>query len=282
LNPVLRSSTLRVDLHLHTTASDGRLSPTALVQLARARKIDIMAITDHDTTGGIAEALAAANGSPLLIPGIELSTAYDAEDADLLGYFINPADADLQTRLAALREGRVERARGMIERLADLGAPVDMQRVLAFAAGGTVGRPHIARALIEAGHVEGIGEAFERYLANGAPAYLSGDKLSPPEAIDLIHSAGGVAVLAHPALVDGYAALVERLVPAGLDGVEVAHPQNPNPVRANLRALARKYDLVMTGGSDFHRPEADSLGSVTPPPGCVPALRERMERYQSH
>jgi 3',5'-nucleoside bisphosphate phosphatase len=239
----------------------------------------VIAITDHDTTGGLAEAQSAASGAPILIPAIELSSEQDGEEIDILGYLIDPGNEVFQARLAQLREGRITRARGIVERLAALGVPIAIERVMELAK-GTVGRPHIARALVEAGHVEGIGEAFDRYLSSGAPAYLPGDKLSPSEAIDLIHSAGGVAVMAHPALVSGYAALVEQFVPLGLDGVEVAHPKNSNPVRANLRALAKKYDLVMTGGSDFHRPEADSLGSVTPPAGCVAALRERAQKYR--
>jgi len=264
---------------MHTTASDGALSPSALVQLARKRKIDIIAITDHDTTGGIPAAQAAAQGMPLLIPGIELSATAAGADVDILGYCIDPAQADFQARLCQSRAQRITRAGAMVERLAVLGAPIRLERVLELAAGGSVCRPHIAQALVEAGYVEGLREAFERYLGSSAPAYIPGDKLTPTEAIDLIHRAGGAAVLAHPALVPDYAALIERLVRAGLDGVEVAHPKNPNPVRANLRALAKKHDLVITGGSDFHRPEADLLGSVTPPAGCVEALQARAAIY---
>lgn len=267
-------------MHLHTTASDGVLQPAALVQLAHKRKIDIIAITDHDTTGGWAEAHEAANGSPLLIPAIELSAEHDGKDVDILGYFIDPANTAFQARLAQSRIDRVTRARAMVERLSDLGVPVAIERVLELADGGSVCRPHIARALVEAGHVEGLRDAFDRYLGNGAPAYLPGKKLTPLEALNLIHNAGGVAILAHPSLVPDYAVLIEALLPAGLDGVEVAHPKNPNPVRANLRALAKKHDLIMTGGSDFHRPEADSLGSMTPPAGCVQALQARAELYR--
>jgi len=255
------------------------LSPSALVQLARQRRLAIIAITDHDTTDGIAEAQSAAGLAPIVIPGIELSAEYEGADVDILGYFTDSANIAFQERLTQLREGRIKRARGMVGRLARLGVPVSMERVLELAR-GTVGRPHIAQALVEAGHAENLHEAFDRYLGNGAPAYLPGEKLSSAEAIDLIHTAGGAAVLAHPALVPDYATLIQRLVPAGLDGVELAHPKNPNPVRANLRALAKKHDLIMTGGSDFHRLEADSLGSVTPPSGCVPALRSCAEKYR--
>ena len=267
---------------MHTTASDGVLTPSALVQLVRARKIDIIAITDHDTTGAFIEAQAAAGEMPIIIPAIELSAEYYGADVDILGYYIDPANTIFQNRLEQSRRNRITRAQAMVEKLADLGVPVRFERVLELANGGSVCRPHIARALVEAGHVEGLRDAFDRYLGNGAPAYLPGDKLSPQAAIDLIHTAGGAAVLAHPALVPDYAALIEMLIPLGLDGVEVAHPKNPNPVRANLRGLAKKHDLIMTGGSDFHRPEADSLGSVTPPAGCVAQLRARAEVYRAN
>ncbi|MEO8606330.1 MAG: PHP domain-containing protein [Chloroflexota bacterium] len=265
---------------MHTTASDGVLSPSALVQLARTRKIDIIAITDHDTTGGLIEAQAAANGMPIIIPAIELSAEHEGADVDILGYCIDPANTIFQNRLALSRRNRITRAEAMVEKLADLGVPIRMERVLELANGGSVCRPHIARALVEAGHVEGLRDAFERYLGSGAPAYIPGDKLSLQEAIDLIHTAGGVAILAHPALVPDYLALIELMLPLGLDGVEVAHPKNPNPVRANLRGIAKKHNLIMTGGSDFHRPEADLLGSMTPPPGCVQALQARAEKYR--
>ncbi len=240
--------------------------------------MDVIAITDHDTIDGVVEAGAAIDGSPLLIPGVELSTSYDDGDLDILGYFIDPENLAFLSRLERLRAGRVERARQITARLDELGVPIQWERVLELA-NGSVGRPHIALALIEAGYVGDIGEAFQRYLRDGAPAYLPGEKLSPAEAIDLIHGAGGAAVMAHPGLVAGYARVVEQLVSAGLDGVEVWHPKNGGTTRANLRALAQKHGLVMTGGSDFHRPATDHIGSESPPPECVPALRERAEPY---
>jgi predicted metal-dependent phosphoesterase TrpH len=256
------------------------LQPAELVELARRHKIDVIAITDHDTTGGLAAAVAAAEGSPFLIPGIELSTEYQGEDVDILGYFIDPAETAFQERLGQLRAGRIKRARAMVELLERLNVPIAFERVLELAKGGSMCRPHLAQALVEAGHVEHISEAFQRYLGNGRLAYLPGQKLKPEEAIRLLHGAGGVAVLAHPALVTDYAAVVEKLVPMGLDGVEVLHPRNPMPVRANLRALAKRYKLVITGGSDFHRPGEGQIGSETLPPGVVAALRERAGRWQ--
>lgn len=265
----------RADLHLHTTASDGQLAPAELVELACARALEAIAITDHDTIAGVAEAQAAAHGRLLVLPGIELSAEDDGQDVHVLGYLLDAAAPGFQARLASFRDDRLTRAQRIVARLAALGCPIAWERVLALANGGAVGRPHIARALVEAGHVASMDEAFSRYLYTGGPAYVSRERLSPEAAVALIRGAGGAAVLAHPGLVAGYAPLVERLAAAGLDGVEVVHPKNPPDVRENLRALARRYDLVMTGGSDFHRPDEDILGGQTLPPGCVEALQAR-------
>ncbi len=276
--------TLRVDLHLHTTASDGQLSPTALVGLAQERGLDVIAITDHDTTNGIEEAQRAAQGSPVVIPGIELSAEDAGGDVHTLGYFMNIHEPVFQEQLVRFRDERLQRARRVVERLAALGLPVEWERVMAMADSGSVGRAHIARAMVEAGYVSTVKEAFDRYLQVGGPAYIVRRRLSPEEAIELIHGAGGVAVLAHPGLVPHYESLlIERLIPAGLDGIEVVHPDNPPPVEQRTRELAQQYNLIMTGGSDFHDPawvEREGkamIGSVTPPEGCVEALRARAE-----
>jgi hypothetical protein len=271
---------LRADLHLHTHASDGQLTPIELVRLARTKQLDALAITDHDTTDGIPAAQAAANGAPLIIPGIELGTEAGGHDVDVLGYYLNVEHPGLQARLAGFRDDRLTRGQRIVERLATLRKSIAWERVLAIASGGAVGRVHVARALVEAGYVNTISEAFGKYLHRGCPAYVARERMSPAEAIQLLHAAGGVAVLAHPGLVTDYAALIERLVPAGLDGVEVMHPRNTENVRHNLRALAKKHDLLITGGSDFHHPGVDDLGGCTPSPDCVYRLRERARRYQ--
>ncbi len=250
---------------MHTTASDGQLSPSELVQLARDRGLNAIAVTDHDTTEGITEAQQATPGSPVIIPGIELSAEEDGVDVHMLGYFIQIEQTDFQAQLVRFRDDRLNRGRKIVERLGELGMPVEWDAVLKLADGGSVGRPHVARAMIAAGHVDSLQEAFERYLYTGGPAYVSRERLSPEAAVALIHSAGGVAVMAHPGLVEGYAAMVERLVSAGLDGVEIMHPKNPKVVRDNLRGLAQKHKLIVTGGSDFHR-RLDPIGSETPPP----------------
>lgn len=277
---------MRVDLHLHTTASDGQYAPTALISLARQHGLEVIAITDHDTTAGIKEAqeAAAATGSPLIIPGIELSAEDAAGDVHVLGYYIDVEANAFQDRITRFRKDRYSRGERIVERLAALGMPLDWARVLAIADGGAIGRPHIARAMVEAGYVESVRQAFDRYLYNGGPAYVARSRLTPEEAIDLIHSAAGVAVLAHPGLLADYITMVNRLIRAGLDGVEVVHPANPENVRLNLRALAQKHHLIMTGGTDFHGldvKEGVLLGSVTPPPGCVIALQERKKQIDA-
>jgi predicted metal-dependent phosphoesterase TrpH len=223
----------------------------------------------------------------VVIPGIELSAEDAGGDVHTLGYFVNIHEPVFQEQLARFRDERLQRARRVVERLAALGLPVEWERVMAMADRGTVGRAHIARTMVESGHVGTVKEAFDRYLQVGGPAYVARRRLSPEEAIALIHSAGGAAVLAHPGLVPHYEALlVERLIPAGLDGIEVVHPDNPPAVEQRARELAQQYNLIMTGGSDFHdlawveREGKAMIGSVTPPEGCVEALRARAEERQ--
>lgn len=275
---------MRIDLHTHTTASDGLYTPAALLALAKRQKLDSIAITDHDTTSGVEEALQIAlHRKPHIIPGIELSAEDEidgrARDVHILGYFIQLDDNHFQEQLSQFRQDRYQRAEKISQRLEALNMPLAWERIVSIAEGGAIGRPHIARALVEAGYVESIGEAFSRYLYTGGPAYIARRRMSPEEAIALIHSAGGAAVMAHPALVANYLALIrERLVPAGLDGVEVVHPKNPPNDRLNLYGIARQYQLIPTGGSDFHAPEEDGtilLGHLNPPEGCVEALEAR-------
>lgn len=269
----------RLDLHLHTTASDGRLTPTELVLYARQHRLDAIAITDHDTTAGIAEAQAAASGVPVIIPGIELSTVDDGGDVHMLGYFIDIDNISFQETLQEFRNTRDSRARKIVERLAELNMPVAWDQVEEIAQGGAIGRPHIARAMVQAGHVATISEAFEKYLYTGGPAYVARQRLTPDQGVELIHSAGGAAVLAHPGLVQNYEPLLERLVCAGLDGVEIMHPNNPEPVRTRLWALAERYNLVPTGGSDFHYEERGPIASVVPPEGCIEMLQAQARQH---
>lgn len=262
---------MTIDLHSHTTASDGDLSPAELLALAHKQGVTTLAITDHDTTDGLpaAHEAAAAHGITL-IDGVELSAeSEDIGDIHMLGYFVDITDADFQARLQHFREGRYHRGRGMVRKLNELGVPLTWEAVEQVADGAAIARPHIARALRDAGHVGSLQEAFDRYLADDKPAYVNRERMLPEEAVALIHSAGGVAVMAHPGLVKGYADVLAHLVAHGVDGVEVNHPKNSSTVTAHLTELATQHNLVMTGGSDFHRPErangAIKLGTYHPP-----------------
>lgn len=273
--------TNQTDLHMHTTASDGDLTPDALIDLAHEQGLTTIAITDHDTTDGVvpAQQAAAAHGITVL-PGIELSAETEEDgDVHMLGYFINMDDAAFQKALEEFRERRYHRGRGMVRKLNELGVPLAWESVQAIAGDAPIARPHIARAMLKAGFVNELQEAFDNYLADDAPAYVSRHRMSPEEAVDLIHSAGGVAVLAHPGLVKRYEPILERLIPYGLDGIELNHPKNAPDVRERVKQFAEGTDLILTGGSDFHRPDradgAISLGTENPPDDAVERLRAK-------
>jgi predicted metal-dependent phosphoesterase TrpH len=273
----------RVDLHLHTTISDGLLSPTELVRLAAANGVRTLAVTDHDNVDGLPEALAAAHALGVeVVPGIELSTDLGPVGVHVLGYFIRYDDPALHARLLPMRDDRLSRGRLMVQRLADLGYPISWERVLEIAGEGSVGRPHIAQALLEAGHVQSINEAFDRFIADHGPAYVERMKVTPQEAIALVHAFGGVAVVAHPYDAPAVDALIAELVEAGLDGVETYYQGYSPEQIAHLLALCQRYDLVPTGGSDYHGfpmgegPEVDNEpGSVWVPEDTVDRLRAR-------
>lgn len=278
----------RVDLHLHTTVSDGALRPEELVRAASIAGIQVMAVTDHDSVDGIRDAERAASDLSIqVIPGIEVSASLDGDDVHVLGYFLDPDDRVLREALSRLQEGRVAQARSMVERLAELGWPLDWDRVMAIAQGGSIGRPHIARALIERGYVGSVDEAFSRFLRRGGPGYVEGQKLLPQEAVSLIKEAGGVPSLAHPIIVGAsdYRLDLDRLLPvmveAGLDGIEAYYKGYTPEVTAFLFGLASRYRLVPTGGSDFHGGGvvADAeLGAVEVPWETVERLRGRQRR----
>lgn len=273
---------MRADLHLHTNASDGQYTPAELVELAQ--KFDVIAITDHDTTAGVAEAqqVARRRGGPVIIPGIELSCEDVDGDVHVLGYYVNINDADFQATLTGFRDDRFQRGQRILDKLAALGLPLDWDRVMAIANGGAIGRPHIARAMLEKGYVESVKDAFNRYIGNNGPAYVARKRLTPEEAVALIHRAGGVAVLGHPGLLKDYRAMLARLVAVGLDGVEVVHPSNSDSVRLDLRGIAAEHNLIITGGSDFHGPKVkpdNTLGMVSPPDSAPEALRQRAAHY---
>ena len=212
-----------VDLHTHSTYSDGLLSPAALVEEAAARGVRFLALTDHDTVAGIAEARAAGGRHGVeVIPGVELSAALaPGAEVHLLGYCVDVTDAALLAGLAAYARAREERMERMVDRLRRVGAPVDPDRVRVIAGHGTVGRPHLARALVEAGHAADVADAFARYVGSGRPAFVPRPRVDPRDAIALVRAAGGVPVLAHPYSAGGVESVLDRLVPAGLAGMEV-------------------------------------------------------------
>ncbi|HET8630247.1 MAG TPA: PHP domain-containing protein [Thermomicrobiales bacterium] len=268
-----------VDLHTHSTASDGTLAPARLVALAAARGLRVLALTDHDTTAGLAEAAAAAAEHGLrFVPGVELSTHVAAGEVHVLGYFIAPASPALADALARFRAAREGRARTIVANLAAAGAPVAYERVVELAGGATIGRPHVARALVEAGHAASVQDAFDRYLVRGRPGYVERYRLLPPDAVRLIREAGGVPVLAHPHSAADLDALLPDLLAAGLGGLECYYGDYDAAQRAALLALAARHDLVATGGTDFHGPglaHGLPLGGVAVPLGCVDALAAR-------
>jgi predicted metal-dependent phosphoesterase TrpH len=268
---------MKIDLHMHSTASDGRLTPAALVHLAHERGLTTIALTDHDTTDGVVEAQAAGQTLGVeVIAWVEINTESDDGDVHFLGYFVNPDDATFQAHLATLRNARRGRARLMVDKLAELGLTLDWTRVQEIAGDGAVGRPHVARALLEHGYIATLGEAFDKYIGNDGPAYVPRYRLTPEEAIAAIRAAGGVASLAHPA-VAGTVPLVPRLAGAGLGALEVYYSEHTLEDQEMLLALAHEYGLVPTGGSDFHAlddPTHATLGSVWVPPETVEQLRQ--------
>jgi predicted metal-dependent phosphoesterase TrpH len=240
-----------VDLHAHSTASDGTQPPSALVARARKAGLAAVAITDHDTLGGAAEAMAEGERQGIeVVCGAELSAVEGDRELHLLALHVHDV-ARLEGELASVRRMRVSRASEMVARLSSLGVPVTMDDVLAESAGGAVGRPHVARALIARGAVRDMRDAFEQYLAAGRPAYVPKDQLAIADAIRLAHESGAIAVAAHLGR-DGTRDYVERLQRLGLDGLEVRHPSHSADDTARLGALADHYGLVKSGGSDWH------------------------------
>jgi len=259
----------RIDLHMHTTASDGLLEPAALVSAVQNANLQIFSVTDHDTVDALPEVEAQARALGLrLIPGIELSAMWHRVEFHILGYFVDPADAALLAFLQARREARRTRLQAMLNRLRALGMTVHAEEVLARAQDGNVGRPHLARVLVDLGFVASTDEAFERYLGDGRPAYVPRPDVTVSEAIRVIQLAGGLASLAHPGLHNRDDAMPD-LVAAGLDAVEAYHVCHSAGNTAHYRRLAERRGLLVTGGSDFHGGTGRDHG---PAPGmpCLP------------
>jgi predicted metal-dependent phosphoesterase TrpH len=270
-------SSIRADLHLHTTASDGRLTPEQLVARAVERGLNVMAVTDHDTVEGIPLALKAASNfhNLNLIPGVEINTDVPGMEVHMLGYFIDFESDSLIEPLKELRDSRVIRARGMLEKLDKLGMPIKWEELLTIAGDSVIGRPHIAKAMEDAGYVSTSSEAFDKYIGRKGPAYVEHKKMTPVEVVGLIKSVHGIPVLAHPANIDTLDTMLHDLKSAGLMGLEVYYGKYTPDIIQDLLALAKKYDLITTGGSDyhaFHDERETMVGDIDIPEDCIRTL----------
>ena len=279
-----------IDLHLHTTASDGAFAPADLVRMAHAAKLDCIAITDHDSTDGVAAAQEAGQALGVrVIAGIEFNTMWHGQSVHILGYFVNTENPELQAVVARQRDGRLYRAQQMVQKLAALNLPLVWEEILERADGGAVGRPHIAKAMIAQGYVRDANEAFDKFLGHGMPAYVEQPKLTPGDAVTLLHRAGAAAGLAHPYNVEGadqvdLDTLVPELADAGLDAIETYYTGYTADQQAGILGIAERLDLIPTGGSDFHGggilPQAE-LGAINVPPESLARLESAVRQHTS-
>ena len=254
----------QVDLHIHSTTSDGKLTPAEVVRKAAEKGLAYIALADHDSVDGIAAAKAAAKAFPNLtvIPGIEISTDIPQGEVHILGYFIDYNDPEFLAKLEDFKNSRLRRAEQMVAKLEGLGLHVEWQRVLELAGTSTIGRPHIAQAMMEKGHVPSFQEAFDEYLGHGKPAYVEREKMLPAEAVAIIVKARGLAVLAHPLTTEDPEGLIAELKPAGLVGLEAYYNGYSAEEVEGLVALAQKHGLITTGGSDFHGIEPEEETAI--------------------
>lgn len=275
-----------IDLHLHTLASDGRLTSTELIQMVAKNGLKTISVTDHDSTEGLVEAYEAAKEFPDLriIPGIEMSADIPGDEVHVLGYFLDYHDEEFQAQLTEFRMGRVGRAQVMVAKLDSLGKPVEWERVMHFAGDGTVGRPHIALAMVEAGYFKEPKEAFEEYLGNDGLAYYDRPKLAPAAGVEMIKKVGGVPVLAHPTFMNDMEAGIANLKKVGLMGMEVYYAQYDDDTVRHLARLAKEYDLIPCGGSDYHGMgnSGEPLpGTLGPPEETIELLEEAAAKAKS-
>jgi predicted metal-dependent phosphoesterase TrpH len=268
---------VRADLHVHSNASDGTDPPAEVMSRAARAGLDVVALTDHDTVAGHAQARRALPGSLTLVPGMELSCRLEGRSLHLLAYLFDPDDPDLAAQTQRIRDDRVLRAQAMVDRLIDLGVPITWEDVAAIAGSAVVGRPHIARAMAASGAIASPDQAFTReWIADGGRAYVDRYALEPGRAIGLVRAAGGVAVVAHPRADRDLLVTDEQiagLAAAGLAGVEVFHPDQPEAEQASLLGLTRDLGLIATGGSDDHGSlTGHRIGSHTAAPGAYESL----------
>ncbi len=272
------------DLHIHSTYSDGSQTPEEIVAEAIEKKLTAIAIADHDTVQGVMPAIEAARGSDLLvIPAVEISTEFQSTEVHILGYWIELDDDELHAKFVYVREARRRRANEIVGKLRQIGVEITLEDVVAQSDGVTLGRPHVARALMEAGYVTGMQEAFDRFLGRDRPAFVTRYKLSPREAVEAIRHAGGCPVLAHPGLgVPDH--VIEGLIEAGIEGLEAYHTHHsPSNTRRAIR-IAEENDLLITGGTDSHGPKGShpvEIGDVDVPDQCAGALVAWAEEHNA-
>lgn len=265
------------DLHLHTTASDGRLTPRELVRAAKSSGLEAFAVTDHDTVDGIPEAIQEASALEIeLVPGVEVSANFGRASVHVLGLFIEYREPRLEHFFAEARDRRVDRIHQITNKLARLGISISPESVFSRSTHGTVGRPHVAEELVARGVVSSLKEAFDRYLGQDCPAYVGYDKVTLRDAVELIRGAGGVASLAHPVLL-GDDSLIPRMVPERLQALEVFHRDHTPEKAAEYGVMAAELGLLASGGSDFHQPE----DGESPRLGCLDLTVEAFERLRA-
>ena len=269
----------RADLHTHSVYSDGVLTPAELIELAYRRGVRILALTDHDITEGLPEAFAAAKGyrDLTILPGIEMSTDVPGNEVHILGYFIDWRDKSFQEELAHLRDSRLQRGIKMVEKLRGLGYPLSWQRVKTIAGVGAVGRPHIAQAMVEAGYVDSVNQAFALFLSRNGPAYVERERQTPEEVVCVLGQVGSLCALAHPRDLADLEELLTRLKAVGLVGMEVYYQDYTPQEIEHLLAVAHQFELLPLGGSDYH-----GLGGPQQrEPGDIPLPEEPVERLMA-
>ncbi|MCX6357116.1 MAG: PHP domain-containing protein [Candidatus Aureabacteria bacterium] len=272
---------MRIDMHVHTKASDGLYRPSDVVRMAAAAGLDVIAISDHDTVQGIDEARGAAAETRLrVVPAVEINSYHGDTEYHILGYWVDHTSVTLRSSLGELQKARIDRMHKVIARLGEIGITLTPEEVMVFAEEGSVGRPHIARALVKKKYASSVRDAFNKYIAEGKPAYVPRSKLSPREAIAIITSASGLAVLAHPGLWGGDE-LIPQLAAWGIIGIEAYSPDHtPSQIRHYL-GMAKEHGLIVTGGSDFHGwgdNAAMRIGSVCTPPDQFALLQAKAKR----
>jgi len=272
-----------IDLHVHSTASDGRYSPAEIVRMAVSKGLKTIALADHDTVDGVAPALVAAREFPGLkvIPAVELSTDTPSGEVHVLGYFIDHTDREFKASLERMRNSRIVRAEKMVVKLKQLGCNIEWERIQEIAGKGSIGRAHVAQALLEKGYISSFKEAFSKYIGHDCPAYVGREKLVPVAAVQLILQTNGLPVLAHPFTSLNPEAMIKELKTVGLAGIEAYYAGYLPAEVSSLLNLAQKYDLIPTGGTDYHGIDVTSdimLGGTEVPSSCVERLVDMAEQ----